>query len=168
MIRTFIGIDPGLVHTGTVVMRVNEKARSIVAEALVIEGDQSHAEQVYQAMDNRTVNLERIFIESYRERANAYAEDQEMRELLADFRRLFPEAVVLDNTGVKKVVTRHVMEVFGMNDFPATHHRDLESAARIMLYGIMKDDILNALTYQIVADYINGFPWEVMTIWRAL
>lgn len=167
MIHTFVGIDPGLVHTGMVVMSVNEKARSITADALVIEGGRNHAEQAYQVMDYRTVNLERIFIESYRERANAYAEDPKMRELLADFRRMFPEAVVLDNTGVKKVVTRHVMDVFGMYDFPATHHRDLESAARIMLYGMMKDDILNALAYQIVADYINGFPWEVMTIWRA-
>ena len=87
-----------------------------------------------------------------------------MRDLMVDFRSVLPKATVLDNMGVKKIVSTETLGIFGMNNFPTTHHRDLESAARILLYGMLKDDKLNEVVYSIVSDYVHHQPWSVMSV----
>jgi hypothetical protein len=74
-----------------------------------------------------------------------------MRNIEAALRRSLPGVEILDNTGVKKVVTKPLMQLLGCWDFPTvTHHQDLRSAARIALYGGLKDQDINSLLTQIV------------------
>lgn len=162
MSTTVVGIDPGLVHTGVVVLDVDTVARQLTVHYEFFADDPTtligHADQVKKWLRTR---VDHIFIESYRPRGNTFDTDPKMRELLSDFRQRFPQAKVLDNTGVKKVVRRPLLEVLGLHKFPATHHQDLQAAARILVYGMLKDDELNALLTQVVSDHVDGRPWPI-------
>ena len=162
-IVTVTGIDPGLVNTGVVVLRANTRQHHLNVEHFVIDGA-NHARQVVELLDELGYGDKHVFIEAFRERGNQYAQDKVMRELMADFRSVLPKATVLDNMGVKKIVTTETLGIFGMDNFPTTHHRDLESAARILLYGMLKDDKLNKVVYEIVSDYVHHQPWSVMSV----
>ena len=163
-IVTVTGIDPGLVNTGMVVLRANTRQHHLNVEHFVIDGKVNHAEQVAELLDSLGYSTKHVFIEAFRERGNQYAQDKAMRELMVDFRSVLPKATVLDNMGVKKIVATETLGIFGMNNFPTTHHRDLESAARILLYGMLKDDKLNEVVYSIVSDYVHHRPWSVMSV----
>ena len=161
---TVIGIDPGLVNTGVVVLRANTRQHHLNVEHFVIDGKVNHAKQVTELLDSLGYSTKHVFIEGFRERGNQYAQDKAMRELMANFRSVLPKATVLDNMGVKKIVPTEILGIFGMDNFPTTHHRDLESAARILLYGMLKDDKLNKVVYEIVSDYVHFQPWSVMSV----
>ena len=161
---TVIGIDPGLVNTGVVVLRANTRQHHLNVEHFVIDGKVNHAAQVAELLDDLGYSTKHVFIEGFRERGNQYAQDKAMRELMTNFRSVLPKAVVLDNMGVKKIVPAETLGIFGMDNFPTTHHRDLESAARILLYGMLKDDKLNEVVYSIVSDYVHHRPWSVMSV----
>ena len=161
---TVVGIDPGLVNTGVVVLRANTRQHHLNVEHFVIDGKVNHAKQVAELLDSLGYSTKHVFIEAFRERGNQYAQDKAMRELMADFRSVLPKATVLDNMGVKKIVPTEILGIFGMDNFPTTHHRDLESAARILVYGMLKDDKLNEVVYSIVSDYVHLRPWSVMSV----
>ena len=161
---TAIGIDPGLVNTGVVVLRANTRQHHLNVEHFVIDGKVNHAKQVAELLDSLGYSTKHVFIEAFRERGNQYAQDKAMRDLMVDFRSVLPKATVLDNMGVKKIVPTEILGIFGMDNFPTTHHRDLESAARILIYGMLKDDKLNEVVYEIVSDYVHLRPWSVMSV----
>jgi hypothetical protein len=74
-----------------------------------------------------------------------------MRQIEAALRRSLPGVEILDNTGVKKVVTKPLMQLLNCWDFPTvTHHQDIRSAARIALYGGLKNTEINSYLTQIV------------------
>lgn len=160
MKHTIVGIDPGLVHTGVVVLELLPNLGRIIVDHFTIAGDK-HADQVVTELKARRVNTKHIFIESYRERGTSYRTNPKMRELLADFRKRFPKASIIDNTGVKKIVGSELLKVLGLTDFPTTHHQDLQAAARILVYGMLKDDELNAMLTQVVTDFVDGRPWTI-------
>lgn len=142
---TIVGIDPGLVHTGAVLLRFEGDNLTIEDRAFPGKKAEDVAQWVYDSVDKDA----HVFIEAYRPRGNTFGTDPEMRDLMQDFRRWLPGAKVIDNTGVKQVISRQLMEVFGVWKFTtATHHQDLRSAARIGLYGAVKDERLNALLYR--------------------
>lgn len=162
-IVTVTGIDPGLVNTGVVVLRADTRRKHLDVEHFVIDGA-NHARQVVELLDELGYGDKHVFIEAFRERGNQYIQDAAMRELMADFRSVLPKATVLDNMGVKKIVSAETLRIFGITNFPTTHHRDLESAGRILLLGMLKDDALNKVVYQIVSDYVHHRPWSVMSV----
>lgn len=145
MTTTIIGIDPGLVHTGLVVMQFSDKNVLSIAPK-VFDGKDAKAPAEFAEQWGRGAH---VFIESYRPRGNVYGTDEAMRSLLAEFKAAMPSAKILDNTGVKKVINTELMRTFDVWSFEEkTHHQDLRSAARIALYGAVKDDELNAVLYR--------------------
>lgn len=148
---TIIGIDPGLVNTGLVVLSfkdnqltvahrvytdTKEQLGQVVADVALLSGPDTH-----------------IFIEAYRPRGNNFGTDKPMRELMHALGGRLPKAKVIDNTGMKAVVTTALMKRLEVWTFSTpTHHQDLRSAARIGLYGALKDDTLNRVLY----DYVTG------------
>lgn len=158
---TIVGIDPGLVNTGMVVLRVRPRQRELLVEHFVIEGDEPHAQQARRVLEDLAYDPTHTFIEAYRERGTTYGTNTKMRDLIFDFRDWFGSAKVIDNTGVKKVVTPFVLEPLGLVDFPTTHHQDLQAAARIMVYGMLKDETLNSLLYDIIDAHVLGDPWVI-------
>jgi len=144
-VLTIIGIDPGLVHTGVVIMQFRPDW-SLHVQEHVFAGDKSMdvvplVKRYHDAY---------IFIEAYRPRGNIYKQDERMRKLVNDLNSAIRRGKIVDNTGVKHVVSQELMEVFDVWTFSQkTHHQDLRSAARIAIYGALKDMELN----QVLFDY---------------
>lgn len=156
-----IGIDPGLVNTGVVSLKIDHEERALEVRYLVVDaGDhaQTAAEWIGRLPESKKAP---VFIESYRERGHNYGTNPAMRDLLRDFRTLMPRATVLDNMGVKKIVRPPLLRVLGLHKFPTTNHRDLESAARILVLGMLKDDDLNRVLTQVLEKHLGGTQWAL-------
>ena len=156
------GVDPGLVHTGVVSMLfVPEVRKIVVSHHLVLGPDERQVANWLRSQRPAAIPPARTFIEAYNPRAK-FNNDKQMVEALQRFRKELPRATVLNNTGVKKVVKRPLMELLGVWKFStSTNHQDLRSAARIALLGMLKDPETNSLVTDIVVDFINGKDWYV-------
>lgn len=157
MERWFIGVDPGLVHTGVVAARFTSSRQKIMIDTSVVLGtkvlDVTHFVQSRQQPVS-------IWIEDYRPRSH-YQQDKKLIEFIRDLKKQMPTATVLDNAGVKKIVTRDLMELLDLWKFPvSTNHQDLRSAARIMLLGMLKVPEYNELLSNVVRDHLNGDNWK--------
>lgn len=167
-ITTVIGIDPGLVHTGVVRLEIDTGARTLSIMALPVVnsgGPDAHTIEVlkaaYQTTGGRAVTM--IFIEAYRPRGNNYGTDAPMRELMASLTSGLPSPKkVIDNTGSRRVIKPALLKLLGLNEFPTTHHQDLEAAARILVYGMLKDPDLNELIADVVVARHDPRPYVVV------
>ena len=141
-----IGIDPGLVDTGVVRIRIDTATRSVTVKENVFTNVSAGAIGVFvdQARDAHTYQFSTyVYIEDFRVR-KGYSTNIPMIGFINDLRKTVPSAKVLNNMGVTKVITKPIMEAFGVWDFNiSTHHQDLRSAARIALFGAVRDDGLN-------------------------
>ena len=165
-----IGIDPGIVHTGIVAYAIctHGKTRITMIYRVIDTEDADEADRVKLITDGVSQFLEDIlptltyqnyateetpmliFIEDYRSRASSNKPDAQMREIVSALRRLLPLANVVDNTGSKKIARPELMRSLGLNTFRATHHQDLQAASRIMIYGALKQEHLNALLAELL------------------
>ena len=136
---TIVGIDPGLVDTGFVVMQFVPD-QVVRVTPMVFTGGK--VDEVVDAANKFRSGY--VYIEAYRPRGNVYKQDKRMAELCSTLNQRIRRGKLIDNTGVKNVVSQRLMELFGVWDFSMkTHHQDLRSAARIALYGALKDAELN-------------------------
>lgn len=153
-----VGVDPGLVHTGCVSLLFSPSMRTVDVKHEAIAGPDPVAVKgwiLQQAGPHPS-----IFIEGYRPRSH-FDSDARMSEAVGKI-RVATRGQVLNNTGVKKVIRQPLMELLGCWKFSTvTHHQDLRSAARIALLGMVKDEWLNKLLYQVVSDHLDGNSWHV-------
>ena len=160
---TVIGVDPGLVHTGIVMLDFDFDKRRLTVESRTVAGlDSAAARQQVVAMTTwlKPYSTLDIFIEWYRPRSG-FAVDEQMVQANSDFKRDL-QGHLLRNTGVKKVVTKELMELAHVWSFKtSTHHQDLRSAARIALLGMMLDPALNKVLYIFATDNTDGRNWNV-------
>lgn len=141
------GIDPGVIHTGCVEILFNPEAPSISVTSKVVEGIDT------DKIKHFTTGADRIFVEAYKPRSN-FAVDTYMQEGIGALRQALPSAQFLNNMGIKKVVTTKLMQLLEVWTFDTpTHHQDLRSAARILLFGMIKDPDLNKLLTDIVRNH---------------
>jgi hypothetical protein len=160
-----VGIDPGLVHTGCVLMTFAPEYRTIVTSHEAIAGPDTAAvnDFITQPMPHAVTwggGLPHVFIEDYRPRSNL-ATDKRMLEAVREMRKA-TGGLVLNNAGVKKVVKRPLLELLGMWRFTTvTHHQDLRSAARIAVLGMLKDPFMNQLLADVVLAHVEGKPWSI-------
>ncbi len=155
-----IGIDPGLVHSGVVVMRLLGHVRTIEVQHTAIVGPNAREAELWLRKTLVNQQPQPTYIESYRPRGNTYNTDTKMGDAVRAFKQALPHAKVIDNTGVKKVVTQELMDLLGVWKFNTpTNHQDLRSAARIGIYGALKDH--NERIYNVVNDHHNGRTWNV-------
>lgn len=156
-----VGVDPGLVHTGVVSLNFDVDNKKLTVDAQVIDGPK--VPEIKAAVLNGGPPVDETFVEKYKPRSN-FGTDPKMTKLEAELRMALPGSKFILNTGVKKVVRQKVMELFGCWTFSLkTHHQDLRSAARIGLYGGLKDDEINRVLYEYVVDHLEGRPWRVLT-----
>ena len=148
-IITLNGIDPGIVDTGAVTFFLVPDKLELNVYAEKLPGGIPEPIEEYVRHNTRDRTL--TFVEAYRDRGTVFNTHGTMRNIEAALKRSLPGVEILDNTGVKKVVTKPLMQLLGCWDFPTvTHHQDLRSAARIALYGGLKDPEINSLLTQIV------------------
>ena len=156
-----IGIDPGLVDTGIVFVTFNRKIKLITLQTTVIT--RGTGKQVAAAVDGFAYSSRDVFvfIEGYRSRSN-FSGDARMIGLVKEIKDE-TGGKAMNNTGIKKVVKNALLDILHMRRFSTlTHHADLESAARILVLGMLKDDKLNGLLSDIVKDYLASKPWDVV------
>jgi hypothetical protein len=155
-----VGVDPGLVHTGVVRMVFTPASQEVWVRHEAINGLDAAAVAKWCQAEARE-QKPTIFIEGYRPRSNLN-NDKRMVEGVAAIRKA-TGGQVLDNTGVKKVVRKSLMDLLGVWSFSTvTHHQDLRSAARIALLGMAKDGDMNRLLADIVRDHVEGRDWCVV------
>jgi hypothetical protein len=106
----------------------------------------------------------KVYIEQYRTRQRLNT-DTRMVQLEQDLRRTLSGATFLPNMGIKRVITKELMEMLTLWTWSTvTHHQDLRSAARIALLGMVKDDDTNQLLADVVRASLNGRPWTVVHV----
>ncbi len=150
-----IGIDPGLVDTGLVYFEFYPQNKQYRIQHHVVENLDFN--EIEDWCKNRPVNS--IFIEAYRPRSH-FQNDARMGTAINELKHRLPKAVTLDNTGVKKVIKPDLMKLLGVWQFKtSTHHQDLRAAARIGLYGLVKNVEWNPILAQLVMDHLDGKPW---------
>ena len=159
MILTWTGVDPGLVDTGLVTITLNNENRSIHVMATALRN--TDAETVADYLTN-SQDLGAVFVEKYLDRGTTFSTHSEMREFETLLKKLVPSIVLLNNTGVKQVVKDDMLRRLHCYDFPTTRHRDLQAAARIGIYGALKDPAANSLIYQCLIDDVRGKPWQTL------
>lgn len=162
-----VGVDPGLVHTGCVGLVFAPAERTVFVNHEAVSGldTKAVAEFIGQPWPQDSAAWgclpPAIFIEGYRPRSHLQ-QDKQMAQAVTDMKRALPGSVVLQNTGVKKVIRQPLMELVGCWRFSTpTHHQDLRSAARIALLGMCKDEEMNRLLATVVTDHQKGSTWNV-------
>lgn len=158
---TVIGVDPGIVHTGVVMLDFNLEGRQLTVSHRLVDGtDAPAAATAATQMAIKPLSACDIFIEEYRPRSG-FGVDQQMMVANAEFRKAL-KGKLLRNMGVKKVVTRELLEMLNVYRFSTTtHHQDLRSAARIAVLGMLLDPALNNVLYLFTTDTLDGRTWNV-------
>lgn len=153
-IITIIGIDPGLVHTGVVMIKIDTIKNIHRVEHKIVESD-NPAETAAWVRRHDASNQAYIYIEKYLDRGTVFNTHSRMRAFEQELKRALPVAKLVDNTGAKKIVTRELMELLDVWKFPTTNHRDLQAAARIALFGALKDTGLNRALYNLTTTLLE-------------
>lgn len=150
---TIAGIDPGLVHTGIVVIQFDNALFTKRVDHAVVDG--CDPQRVKFELLRLASHRDNIFIENYRSRSN-FNTNVRMHEAVRAIRVALPRAQTIDNMGIKKIVTPALLDALGAWRFSTpTHHDDLRSAARIAVLGALKDDALNKELAIYVANFLD-------------
>ena len=166
---TLTGIDPGIVDTGVVTLELNASERTWSITHTVFSAPmQRNGFEVSvkpEVLDgvSRWCTIGRnhlIGVEGYRQRGLNQRQDAEMLELVRALRETVPSQIV-DNTGIKKVVTEETLRLFKCSRFPRTNHADLKSAARVAIMRGLKDPVGNQLLALFMLDNLKGTPWRL-------
>ena len=152
---TVIGVDPGVVHTGVVAIRLHPENNTwMIAPQLFMGLDPQPVKDWCKGWDYNNV-----FIEGYRPWSH-FSTDADMSAAINEMKKM-RDASVLNNMGIKNVIKPPMMEMLGVWKFKqSTHHQDLRSAARIGLYGLVKDPIMNRILTGFVTDQLDGKEWK--------
>ena len=160
MITTLVGIDPGVIHTGIIVSKINPHVKEVTNSTFLMEG--------CPVMDIRDIlrnfRPTATFIEGYRPRSNLH-HDRQMQKFVSDLNFHLRNSIALDNMDSKNVVKNDLLKLFKLYSFSTrSHHQDLRSAARIMLFGALKQNDTNALIADVVRDTIKTpGSWDFTT-----
>ena len=130
---SFIGIDPGLVHTAGVAVQASHSIASFTVHTKVVDGisDSALAEMAEWAREKA---VDAVAIEGYRPRGH-YQGDSNMMQAIKHLQTQIPGSKQVPNMGVKKMITNDTLKLLRLWNFqPKTHHQDLRSAARIGMF----------------------------------
>lgn len=158
-----VGIDPGLRDTGVVLISFDTNKRTVTSTAFVVDGQvlKADASIIQQWLHRQGARAAHVFVEKYVPRPGM-STSPDMLVLENLLRAATSNAVLVRNTGVKQVVTLPVLRLLHLYtyDIP-TNHDDLRAAARIAVYGMMKDRTLNSLLADVISAELDGNPWTI-------
>lgn len=161
-----VGIDPGLRDTGVVLLSFNTNARTVTSSALVVDGQALKADVsiIRRWQASLSADAAHVFIEKYVPRPGM-STSPDMLALENLIRVSLTGATLVRNTGVKQVVTPEVLQLLRVWRFNlTTNHDDLRAAARIAVYGMMKDPTLNTLLADVIMAELDGNPWSMEVV----
>lgn len=160
-----VGIDPGLRDTGVVLLSFDTNVRTVTGSAFAVDGQVLKADVsiIRRWLDSLDVKQPHVFIEKYVPRPGM-STSPDMLALENLIRVSLKDAQLVRNTGVKQVVTPAVLQLLNVWRFTfTTNHDDLRAAARIAVYGMMKDPTrqLNTLLADVIMAELDGNPWTM-------
>lgn len=159
-----IGVDPGLVHTGTVGIEFDPLSKVVAVDHHVSDGLDPDDVQTW-IQSRYPGHRPEVFIEKYVPRLRLGSDERMVKgeaAFLSTLKHVGPVRLIR-NTGVKQMVPQELMQLLNVWQFPtSTHHQDLRSAARIALYGLMRDNRLNLILAECIRDHLDGRTWEVV------
>ena len=175
---TLIGIDPGIRDTACVVIKLNTQTKKWRVQGYVwhdvtsrngrsIDIDQKFLDQLEMTAlrETRLNGATFVGIEGYRQRGKDQAQDQNMITLVQEIQHRIKGSTIVDNTGIKKIVSNDLLKLFQAYHFGVkTNHGDLTSAARVALALGIKTDALNEILSEFVDDNIYGEAWSLESI----
>jgi hypothetical protein len=145
-------VDPGLIHTGVVSLKLDTDLLELTSTSTLIDGPDAYQVRAWIGMLGDPV----VFIEKYRPRSH-YGTDERMIKAERDFKKAMPKAVLLNNTGVLQVVTQELLELLELWKFSlSSHHQDLRSAARVAVLGMLRDPEMN----EQLTRYVEGLVFD--------
>lgn len=160
-IIALVGIDPGIINTGVVGIQLDNEKRTIKITEAALPGEDADAVRAF-VVNQGWIGNTHLWIERYRQRGTVFGNNDRMTKLENEIKAALPYARLMDNTGVKKVVKDDLMKLLHVWHFKnRSFHQDVRSAARIALYGALKDPVLNDLISTVVYDSLEGRPWKV-------
>ena len=171
-----LGFDPGIRDTGAVALTLDFNERTVQITTQVWSGV-TRSEKLESLVDEKFLDeaaaLEQntraaasatfVGIEGYRQRGMDVTQDRLMLNLIMAMRTAIPKAKIIDNTGIKKVVTESMLKLFQVSRFrQATNHQELKSAARVALKLGIEMEPTNNLLSDFVRDNLmeGGERWE--------
>lgn len=143
-----VGVDPGLQDTGVVGIRLDFDRKLVDVQSTVVnKGKPAQIIDAVKGMEPSGF----VFCEEYNPR-HTLNTDRAMVELQHQLKLAMPSIRLVKNTGVQQVIKQGLMELLHVWSFhTATRHQDLRSAARIALYGAVKNPKLNKDLFNFVA-----------------
>lgn len=137
------GIDPGIVHTGLVELNWDFHNQELRVNARSVDGiTEQSVNELHMHIQLRMWLKSNIIVEEYRPRSH-FSTDTKMVEGQAMLKLHLPSAKIINNSGVKSIVTKELLQLLDLYDWPTTHHNDLRSAARIALFAMLRDERAN-------------------------
>ena len=158
-----VGIDPGLRDTGVVLISFDTNKRTVTSTAFVVDGQtlKANASIIQQWLCQQDARGAFVFVEKYVPRPGM-STSPDMLVLENLLRAATSNTKLVRNTGVKQVVTLPVLRLLHLYTFSIpTNHDDLRAAARIAIYGMMKDRTLNSLLADVISAELDGNPWTI-------
>lgn len=158
MKTTIVGIDPGLVHTGCVAITFDQSSRTISTVYTVVNGL-----AVNEVLDwLRTLPpVGIVYIEDYKPRSH-FDTDSKMMAGVHKLHLAIPKSILKDNAGVEKIVKPALLELVGAHNFLVrTNHQDLQSAARVLLLGMLGNPDQREILNRLLEDTMLGVFWKV-------
>lgn len=151
---TLIGVDPGLVDSGIVAVTIDLNTyEHQVDYATVADNDINAIVSAVRKYMQRPNS--HVFIEKYIDRGTIFQSHSRMREMEHALKLALPNAKLVNNTGSKKITTIKLMQLLGLHKFPTTNHQDLQAAARIAIYGALKETDLNGILYMLATTLLK-------------
>ena len=152
-----IGIDHGNVHTGLVELNWDFHNQELRITARSVDGitEQSVIE-LRRCIQRRVWRKSNIIVEEYRPKSH-FSSDTKMVEGQAMLKLHIPSAKIINNSGVKSIVTKELLQLLDLYDWSTTtHHNDLRSAARIALLAMLRDERANNRLAKFVEAALNN------------
>ena len=106
---TIAGVDPGVVHTGTVVLKIDVPLGTVQSWSRAF--DRAPATEIADHLHG--FKPDSIYIEDYNPRQN-FNNDVRMVQAVGSLRKAMPRATVVDNAASTTLVTRDLMELLGV------------------------------------------------------
>lgn len=151
------GIDPGIVHTGLVELNWDFHNQELRITARSVDGitEQSVIE-LRRCIQRRVGRKSNIIVEEYRPKSH-FSSDTKMVEGQAMLKSYLPSAKIINNSGVKSIVSKELLQLLNLYDWSTTtHHNDLRSAARIALLAMLRDERANNRLAKFVGAALNN------------
>lgn len=157
------GVDPGLVDTGIATITLDTAKQQVHVKYDVVSGADPHviADAVRAISPPGAVGT----IEQYRNRGTVFTEDKKMATLEYDLRVLLDDFKLMENMGVKKIITATMLRRLRLPQPPSTNHSDVLAAVRIGLFGAARRDhgFNHALFQALLAGKDSTTRWQVIS-----